>query len=173
MKRLVLPLIACLLLGNLVVFNAKADAKSTYHREILPNGLTVLIKSNPDSRVFAVNILAKGRSLLEPDDKAGISEFVNRMLTKGTKSYTSEKLARSLDNNGIKLTLVDNPYIPYDDRYTSRAFAFVKMETIDEFANASLGLLAEIIVEPTFPDDKIEEVRNEIIGVLGMDMGST
>jgi hypothetical protein len=35
---------------------------TTYRKEILPNGLTVVVKSNPDSRVFALNVIGKNRS---------------------------------------------------------------------------------------------------------------
>jgi zinc protease len=156
-----------------IAITGEIPARDVYTREVLPNGMTIIIKSNPDSKVFAVSILAKGRALLEANDKAGITEFVNRMMLKGTANYTSEELARALDNHGVRLTLYDNPFIPYDDRYTSRDFAFIKMETIDEYARGSMGLLAEIMSRPAFPLDKIEEVRSEIMGVLGMNSGST
>ncbi|HVP07124.1 MAG TPA: insulinase family protein, partial [Candidatus Acidoferrum sp.] len=55
-----------------------------YHREVLKNGLTVIVKSDPDSRVFAVDIMGKNRSANEPEGKEGISDFVNRCLEKGT-----------------------------------------------------------------------------------------
>lgn len=159
---------------TILLYNANpALSRTVYFKKVLDNGLTVLIKSNPDSKVFAVNVLAKGRSALEAEGKTGLSEFVNRMMLKGTKDYDAEELSRVLDHNGVQLTLHDNPYIPYDDRYTSQAFAFVKLETIDEFAEPALGLLAQIVGYPTFPEDKIEEVRGEIQAVLGMNMGST
>jgi zinc protease len=157
-----------------VVFTASmGQAQNVYKKQVLDNGLTVLIKSNPDSRVYAVNILAKGRCRLEPEGKTGIAEFVNRMLVKGTENYSAEELSKQLDKNGVNLTLHDNPYIPYDDRYTSRAFAFIKLETIDEFADGATGLLSEMVINPTFPEDKIQEVRSEIMGILGMNRGST
>ena len=43
-----------------------------YLQETLPNGLDLIIKYNPDSRVYAINILGKNRSLLEPEGKTGI-----------------------------------------------------------------------------------------------------
>ncbi len=173
MRRFIFPFIAVLLLMTIVYIPAFAGGNNHYKKETLTNGLTVIIKSNPDSKVFAVNILVKGRAYLEPKGKTGITEFVNRMLLKGTDVNNAVQLSKKLDDNGIKMTLYDNPYIPYDDIYTSRAFAFVKMETIDEYADPSLNLLAEIIGRPSFPKDKIEEVRQEIIGLLGMNSGST
>ncbi|MCP4631456.1 MAG: insulinase family protein [candidate division Zixibacteria bacterium] len=163
----------CVVFGVLTAISHESFAVNTYKKETLPNGLTVLIKHNPDSKVFAINVLAKGRSILEPSDKAGISEIVNRMLIKGAGDYTAAELARAFDMHGVKLTLHDNPYIPYDDRYTSRDFAFIKMETIDEYATGAVDLLSIMISKPTFPVNEVEDVRRAIMGILGMNKGST
>ena len=57
--------------------------KAVYRREVLPNGLTVLVKSSRDSRVFAVNVLGKNRSACESDDKAGITDFRQSLSPEG------------------------------------------------------------------------------------------
>jgi len=92
--------------------------------EILPNGLDLIIKYNPDSRVYAINILGKDRSLLEPEGKDGITDFVNRMLVMGADGMGADEVQNALDDIGAEITANDNPYIPYDDRYTSRAYSF-------------------------------------------------
>jgi len=45
-----------------------------YHKETLPNGLTVIIKQNPDSRVFGVDILGKNRCAWENPGQEGITD---------------------------------------------------------------------------------------------------
>ena len=40
-----------------------ADQNDKYMREVFSNGLTVIVKHNPDSRVFAVNIFGATYSL--------------------------------------------------------------------------------------------------------------
>ncbi|MBD3168366.1 MAG: hypothetical protein GF307_02710 [candidate division Zixibacteria bacterium] len=173
MKKLTMSIIVLTIAGIMAFTPMWGEAQNIYKKEVLPNGLTVLIKSNPDSKVFAACVLSKGRSVIEPPMKTGISEFVNRMLTKGTENYSGAELSRKMDMHGMQLTLYDNPYIPYDDRYTTRSFAFIKMETIDEYADGAIELLAEIIRRPAFPENKIEEVRGQIMGILGMNSGST
>ncbi len=142
-------------------------------REVLPNGLTLIIKYNPDSRVFAINILGKNRCAGEPDGKDGITDFVNRMLVRGADGMSAEEVQNRLDDIGAEITANDIPYIPYDDRYTSRAFSFIKLETIDEYAEAGTRLLYQIVGKPDFPEEEIEKTRKKVMGLLGMRSGST
>ena len=153
--------------------SAAAQIKSKYLHETLPNGLEVIIKSNPYSQVQAFMVLGKNRAAMEPQGKEGITDFVNRMLAHGTKNYSTEAMSRALAAIGANLTTNDNPYIPYDDRYTSRQFSFLKLETISDFTDKGIELLAEMVKNATFPDSEVEQVRGEVMGVLGMQSGST
>jgi predicted Zn-dependent peptidase len=137
------------------------------------NGLEVIIKQSPDSKVFAVNIFGKNRAAMEPRGKDGITDFLNRMLQKGTENYDKETLSEKLANIGAQLTVTDNPYIPYDDRYTSRQYAFIKFETIDEYASEGLNLLSEMIIHPALDSTEVENVRREMMAALGMASAST
>jgi zinc protease len=140
--------------------------RAKYHREVLPNGVTVIIKSSPDSRVFAMNVLGKNRSANEPEGKAGITDFVNRCIEKGTVDRNARELARDLAKIGANVTLYDNPWIPYDDRYTTRRFSFMKFETIDEFAAEGFRLFTEMLLRPAFDSVEVENVRRSMLGIL-------
>ncbi|MCP4686226.1 MAG: insulinase family protein [bacterium] len=146
--------------------------RAVYHREVLPNGLTVLVKSGSGSEVFAVNILGKNRSTNEPEGKAGITDFVNRCFEKGTSGRDASQLASDLAAIGANLTLCDNPWIPYDDRYTSRRFSFVKFETIEPFASEGFRLCCDLLLDPVFDSAEVENVRNGMLGVLRRNAGS-
>jgi len=148
------------------------DDRAVYHREVLSNGLTVLIKSGTGSEVFAINVLGKNRSANEPEDKAGITDFVNRCLEKGTESRDASRLASDLAAIGANLTLYDNPWIPYDNRYTSRRFSFVKFETIESFAPEGFELWSDILLNPAFDSTEVENVRSGMLGILRRNAGS-
>ncbi len=147
--------------------NFEIVEKAKYHRETLHNGLTVIIKSHPDSRVFALNVLGKNRTANEPDGKDGITDFVNRCIEKGTVTRNSFELSRDLSKIGANITLYDNPWIPYDDRYTTRQYSFMKFETIDDFAEKGFHLFTEMILYPSFDSIEVENVRQQMMGVLG------
>lgn len=148
-------------------------SRSEYTRRTLSNGLTAIVKSNPDSRVFAINILGKDRAACEPDGLAGISDFVNRMLTSGTETRSADDISRALTAIGADLTTNDNPYIPYDDRYTTPQYTFVKFATIDDFAGQGATLLADMIGHSVFPGDEVVRTQKQVMGLLGMTSGST
>jgi predicted Zn-dependent peptidase len=146
---------------------------NSYVHETLPNGLNLIIKHNPDSRVFAINILGKNRSANEPEGKDGITDFVNRMLVMGADGLNADEIQNSLDDIGAEITANDNPYIPYDDRYTSTAYSFIKFETIDEYSEEGTKLLHKIVAKPDFPDGEISKIAGKVVGLLGMKSGST
>jgi len=148
-------------------------SNTEYKKEVLPNGLTVVIKSNPDSRVFAVNIIGKNRSAMEPEGKDGITDFVNLAMTEATSNYDSDQLASELTSIGAKLTVTDNPYIPHDDFYTTHQYAFVKFETIDEFSDKGMALLSDVIRNAVFTEEDVEQTRRQKMGFLGRSSGST
>jgi len=166
-------------IGTLVSPEEKASeqlmtATSSDSRKVtLDNGLEVIIDQSPDSRVFAVNIFGKNRAAMEPAGKDGITDFLNRMLEKGTQEHDKEALAEELSNIGANLTVTDNPYIPYDDRYTSRQYSFIKFETIDDFASRGIDLLAEMLINPALDSAEVAAVKREMAAALGMASGST
>jgi predicted Zn-dependent peptidase len=146
---------------------------AAYLREVLDNGLTIVVKSNPDSRVFALNVIGMNRSATEPDGKDGITDFVNRMIEKGTTTRSAEQLSKELASIGANVTLYDNPWIPYDDRYTTRQYSFMKFETIDEFEERGIELFADMIASPAIDSVEMEKVRGEMMGLHGRNSGST
>lgn len=152
---------------------AEAGFTSKYLDRTLPNGLEVIIKSNPYSEVEAFMVLGKDRNASEPAGKAGITDFVNRMLDEGTTDMDKDQISHKLQSIGANLTSVDNPYIPYDDRYTSPLFSFIKFETIKDYTDDGIAVLADMIKNPTFPEAEVGQVRGEMMQVLGMKSGST
>jgi zinc protease len=110
---------------------------------------------------------------MEPEDKTGIADFTNRMLLKGTHNRSAEKIAEDLSSIGAEITLVDNPWIPYDDVYTTHSYTFIKFQTIDEFAKSGIDLLSDLVKNPVFLEEEIEMVRKEMMMLLGRQKGDT
>ncbi len=174
-KIIVIGLSLAILTG---FFSLRTQAQTSekygkFIHEVLPNGLDLIISYNPDSRVFAINILGKNRSANEPRGKDGITDFVNRMLTQGADGMNAEEIQNKLDDIGATITANDNPYIPYDDRYTTRAYSFIKFETIDEYAKQGTDLLYRVVAKPTFPESEIARTQKKVMGIIGMSSGST
>ncbi|HVP36530.1 MAG TPA: pitrilysin family protein [Terriglobales bacterium] len=148
-------------------------SQSKYVKEILPNGLEVIIRSNPDSKVFALNILGENRSASESGGKTGIVNFVNAMLDKGTTKRSAEAIAQQLASIGAQLKLTDDPNVPYDDIYTTRLYSFIRFETLDEFADQGVELLSDLVKNSKFPQDGLEKTRTEILSIIKRENEST
>ncbi|MFQ6093190.1 MAG: M16 family metallopeptidase, partial [bacterium] len=142
-------------------------------KEVLDNGLTVIIKESHGSRVFAVHLLAKNRCYHEPEGRTGIADFLGRMLLQGTKNRTLEQISAELQSIGARLKVTDSPYIPYDDYYFSPLFSYIRLETIDEFYEQGLTLLADMVKNPALDERGIEKVRAELLGAIKAAEGST
>jgi zinc protease len=174
--RIIILIVGLALISGFFPSQTSAQTNEKYSKfvhETLPNGLDLIISYNPDSRVFAVNILGKNRASNEPYGKDGITDFVNRMLVLGADGMNAEEIQNKLDDIGATITANDNPYIPYDDRYTSRAFSFIKFETIDEYANQGERLLYDIVAKADFQESEIAKTKKKVMGIIGMNSGST
>jgi len=132
-------------------------SQNQYHMEVLKNGITVVIKENPDSRVIGIHLLAKGRSLCEGEDNWGMGEILQRTLLEGgTVNHPKENLYQSLVSIGAELKLYDNPDITYDDYYNSARFVYMRLKVIDTFFEEGIRLLAEMVSQPLLTEDAFE-----------------
>ena len=150
----------------------KPEAKKEIVRKTLPNGLEVIIAPGSGSGVFAAHFLFKNRSATEPGGLEGITNFLQKMLLKGTTKMDEKTLDSKISELGMRLEVADNPWIPFDDYRTTPEFSFIRMETADEFWKDALALTAEIIKTPALKEADIEAMRGELTGSLGRDAKS-
>lgn len=141
-------------------------------KEIFDNGLTVIIKENPDTQVFAFHLLVKHRKALEPEGKSGIAEFLHRMLTHGTTYRNTEEISADLKSIGAVLKVTDDRSIPYDDYYFSPEYSYLRFETPVKYAFQGFMQLADLIKNPRFDPDHVEKVRAELLSDLREDQMS-
>ncbi|MGI8620000.1 MAG: M16 family metallopeptidase [Gemmatimonadaceae bacterium] len=69
-------------------------------RAVLGNGLTVLVKADPDSEVVAIVTYVKAGYFDEPDDSVGISHVLEHMFFKGTPTRGVGEIARQTKAGG-------------------------------------------------------------------------
>lgn len=131
-------------------------------RKVLPNGLTLIAKQRPSSPVVAVHVLTKNRLLLEEAGQSGANQLAFLMLNKGTKSRTAAQIAQSLSDMAARFKANDDPSIPFDNYYNSRDYGYVRLEVLIEFSDLALQLFADILQNPTFPDDEFAKAKTRV-----------
>jgi zinc protease len=135
---------------------AHADAPvPTVIRRVLPNGLTVIVRPDPSVGVVAASLQVRAGSLFETADTAGISNFLHRVMVRGTKRYTAMQLTEAIEDLGGSLDASG------DVEYTE-----VRGAALARNWEALLGLVAEVALRPTFPNEEIERERRLIQSAL-------
>ncbi|MEG1003012.1 M16 family metallopeptidase [Clostridium sp.] len=120
----------------------------------LKNGLNV-ITVKKDTRIASINIGIDIGAMYESENEKGISHFIEHMLFKGTKNRDNELLNEELESLGGEY----NAYTDYD----STVYTISCLE--EEIKNGTV-LLADMVVNSTFPKDEIEKERSVILAEI-------
>jgi predicted Zn-dependent peptidase len=150
-KRLVLLL---LLLGGAAVAHAEVPAPAVIRR-VLPNGLVVLVRPDSSVGVVAVSLQVRAGSLFETAETAGISNFLHRVMVRGTKRYAALQLSEAIEDLGGSLDAAG-------DVETTE----VRGTALARNWEPLLELVAEVALRPTFPEEEIDRERRLIQSAL-------
>ncbi|MEV6317706.1 pitrilysin family protein, partial [Streptomyces sp. NPDC051776] len=121
-------------------------------RATLPNGLTVLHCHRPGQQVVAVDVNLDAPLDAEPTGLDGVATIMARALSEGTDKHTAEDFAAELERCGATL-----------DAHADHPGVRVSLEVPASRLAKALGLLADALRAPAFPDGEIERlVRNRL-----------
>jgi len=124
-------------------------------RVVLPNGITVLARENfANQSVVIGGSLAVG-SLLDPEGKDGLADFVASALMRGTRNRDFDTLHESLESMGASLSVSGGGHTT---GFGGKALA--------EDLGALLSILSDVLRNPAFPPDQTERLRGEILTAL-------
>jgi len=126
-------------------------------REQLSNGITVLLRPNPNSLSVSMAGYLQAGSLYEPEEKLGLADFTAESLLRGTRKSTFQEIFEDLESLGASLRFSGGTHTA---GFAGKSLA-ADLETI-------LGLLAEALKEPVFPDKHIERLRAQAL--IGLDL---
>lgn len=127
------------------------------HRQILPNGITILARANFNSpSVSLTGYLAAG-SLFEPDEKLGLADFVASGLMRGTQEHSFDEIYNQLESVGAGLG--------YDSGMHTTGFSG---RALAEDLGLLLDLLSETMRRPVFPEAEVEKLRSQLLTGLAI-----
>src|SRR5947208_5190214 len=92
-------LVLLLLLG----LAAPAAATPLAHREILVNGIVLLVAERPAVPIVAVRVLVEAGAVYDPPDRAGLANLTGALLTRGTARRTAPELDSAIEFVGGSL----------------------------------------------------------------------
>jgi len=127
-------------------------------REVLANGVTVLAKRT--STTPAVTLIANLRagSVHDTAELPGVAHFVSRTIDRGTERYSADELAEQLDSRGVTLAASVT-------RHALSLACTCLVEDVDDV----LGLVADVVMRPSFPVAEVDRRRGEIVTLIRQD----
>ena len=122
-----------------------------FRKELLENGITVVMERMTGVRSFTAGIWVKAGSRAESAPKGGISHFLEHMFFKGTARRSARDIALEVDNIGADL-----------NAFTSKENTAFYVKVLDLHMEKSLDVLADIFCHSTLKDEDIERERDVI-----------
>lgn len=127
------------------------------YRTILKNKMRVLIIPISGIDIVSVGIFVKVGSRYETEKNNGMSHFLEHLMFKGTKNYSSEKIFNELDNVGAIYNAETG--FEHTDFYINGHSDYIKLY---------LDILIDIFVNATYKDKDIETERGVIYEEINM-----
>ena len=130
----------------------------TIHREVLPNGLTIITEQMDHIRSVSMGIWLKAGSRNEEPEVNGISHFVEHMVFKGTTHRSAEDIAREVDSIGGNM-----------DAFTGKEMVCFNIKVLDEHLPIAVDVLSDMVLHPMFDANDVVRERGVILEEIKMD----
>jgi zinc protease len=127
----------------------------TVARVQLKNGITVLVYENHASPAVIVRGHLRAGALFDPVDKPGLAVFTADMLEEGTQNRTSQQIAEQTESVGASVGFGAGMHL-----------VGFSAKGLSEDLPLLLDILGDILLHPSFPPDKIDQVRGELLTAL-------
>jgi len=134
-----------------VVVPGPAAGAPLAHREVLPNGIVLLVAERPAVPIVAVRVLTRAGAVFDPDDRAGLAHLTGALLTRGTAKRTGPEVDSAIEFVGGSLEAV-----------AGRDSLTVALSVQKKDLALGLDLVSEVVLSPTFPPAEVTRKVSEI-----------
>jgi zinc protease len=114
----------------------------------LPNGLRLLVKESHHLPFVEFRAVFQGGVLAENSGNNGVTQLTGKLLLKGTAKRSAEDIAREIESVGGHI-----------DSYGGNNSFGVNAEVLSDDFATGLELLADVLLNPTFPAEALERER--------------
>jgi len=122
------------------------------HKSRLDNGLTLLVKETPGTKVATVQIWVKAGSIYEESHEAGITHLIEHMIFKGTESRGPGQVAGDIEAMGGKINAYTSyEYTVYHATLSSRNWA------------GAMDVLADAVLHSVFDAEELEREKKVVL----------
>ncbi|MCI0451884.1 MAG: insulinase family protein [Candidatus Latescibacteria bacterium] len=123
-----------------------------YSEQKLKNGLEVIVVEHHEQPVASLWMAVKAGSVLDPEGKSSLASYTGSLLNKGTKGKDSKQLAEWIESVGGSF-----------NASTDEDGTILTISILSEYLPVAYEFLADVVLNPTFPEDELEEERKRAV----------
>lgn len=124
-------------------------------KEVLPNGLTVLLKRNPNVPIVSMQAYFLGGVRYETEETNGICSLVASLLTKGTRKRTAMEIAEAFDSMGGSV-----------GGGSGNNTLYCSASMLSDDLERGLEIFADVVMNPVFHAEELEKARNLTLAAI-------
>ncbi len=141
--------------GDLLALTSELAPSEGLKRTVLPNGITLLFLRDPSLPIVGMTAAFLGGLRYETAEKAGLSQLLSRVLTRGTTYRDALKLAEEVEGLGAQMRA-----------FAGRNSFGLELKGLSRDFRKLLEIAADVIMNPTFPERELEKARQEQLSAL-------
>ena len=115
------------------------------HETVLPNGLAVVVVEDSRLPLVSYRFGLRVGGALDPPGLPGLTDLLAGLLPEGTQSKTSRQIADEVARMGASLSAGANS-----------CYTIVAGSALKQFREPVLDLIAEVLLQPSFPENEVE-----------------
>ncbi|NTW64270.1 MAG: insulinase family protein, partial [Chlorobiaceae bacterium] len=127
-------------------------SEASVHQGVLTNGLRIITDAVPSIKSVTLGIQIDAGSRDDPGDSPGLAHFIEHALFKGTRRRTYIDIARNIEKHG-----------GYLDAFTTKEQTCIYLRCLPEHLEPSFDLLSDLVCDPVFPPEEIENEKEVVI----------
>lgn len=136
-----------------------AGAEAVLSEHSLSNGLKVVVREDHRLPLAYACLAFKGGCPAENERNAGVTDLMSECLLKGTSTRSAAEIARFLEDMGGTI-----------NTSTGNNSLNVGCQTLAEDLDASLELMADVVLRPSFPEDAFLREKESFVADAEEDM---
>ncbi|MEW5976634.1 MAG: pitrilysin family protein [Acidobacteriota bacterium] len=116
----------------------------------LGNGLQVIVITQRELPKVAASLVLKSGGISDPSGLPGVAWMTGQMLDEGTSTRTALQIQAQLDRMGTILST-----------HAEAELSHVSFEALTQHLEPSLQLMADLVLDPVFPEEELERNRKK------------
>ena len=144
-----------------LIWALPAHATTKIEEVTTPAGIKAWLVEDHSNPIVSLSVSFTGGASLDPEGKAGLSDFVSDLLDEGAGDLDSQTFQGKLADLSIQMSF-----------NTGRDEFDVHLKTLTDNRETAFSLLGLALTKPRFDPDAIERIRGQVLSNLSDELGN-